>query len=71
MLVLKQSAAPVAELIVTLITRLRVESVNVVTVGINKNWTLVFVNFSAQDASISKISGGGPEEFKENKNVSK
>ena len=26
------------------------------TVGVNKNWTLVFVNFSAQDASILKIS---------------
>ena len=24
------------------------------TVGVNKNWTLVFVNFSAQDASIFK-----------------
>ena len=27
-----------------------------ITVGVNKNWTLVFVNFSAQDASILKIS---------------
>ena len=26
------------------------------TVGVNKKWTLVFVNFSAQDASILKIS---------------
>ena len=26
------------------------------TVGVNKNWTLVIVNFSAQDASILKIS---------------
>ena len=26
------------------------------TVGVNKNWTLVLVNFSAQDASILKIS---------------
>ena len=26
------------------------------TVGVNKNWTLVFVNFSAQVASILKIS---------------
>ena len=26
------------------------------TVGADKNWTLVFINFSAQDASILKIS---------------
>ena len=26
-----------------------------ITVGVNKNWTLVIVNFSAQDASILKI----------------
>ena len=28
----------------------------VITVGVIKNETLIFVNFSAQDASISKIS---------------
>ena len=28
----------------------------ITTVGVNKNCTLVFVNFSAQDASILKIS---------------
>ena len=28
----------------------------VITVGVNKNCTLVFLNFSAQDASILKIS---------------
>ena len=30
--------------------------VTIHTVGVNKNWTLVFVNLSAQDASILKIS---------------
>ena len=36
--------------------RVTVGHLRVTTVGVNKNWTLVIVNFSAQNALILKIS---------------
>ena len=44
------------KLILNMIFCLIIKICTYLTVGVNKNWTLVFVNFSAQDASILKIS---------------
>ena len=41
---------------VTNVVAASVKEGGLATVGVNKNWTLVFVNLSAQDASTLKIS---------------
>ena len=41
---------------------LECESPSETTVGVNKNWTLMIVNFSAQDASILNLCDNLKEE---------